>query len=103
MLPARLRTLPGRLRLRRLAAGLWMAGAPLLGVGCVQSAAGYGDGAGVLSRGVVAVPAPAPAGAPGEVVRVAHVEGPGEPAAAPRQVPINLDTVLRLAEGYNPR
>ena len=100
MVRARLRTLPGRLRLRQLAAGLWAAGAPLLGVGCAQ-AAGYNDGgAAVLSRGVSAG-APAPA-ASGGVVGAAPVPG-GEPTAQAHEVPISLDTVLRLAEESNPR
>jgi outer membrane protein TolC len=101
MLPARADRL-SKLLLRWLARGLCTAGAPSLVLGCAQSSAeldAYGPPRPLPVRSVAA-----PAATAGEVVQVGHVEA--APAAHPapaKQVPINLDTVLRLAEQHNAR
>jgi outer membrane protein TolC len=70
--------------------GLWAAGCTVLGVGCEQAAPM------VRQDAPLAHAKPAPEHA---IVQVAHHPDPEH--AAPKQVPINLDTVLRLAEEQN--
>src|SRR5262245_22355730 len=95
---------PRRRLPRWLAAGLW-AGAPLLGLGCALTG---------QTQPYPALPPPPAAPRqvavqpPQKVVPVAHVEpAPPQPAVGPlivpKELPIALDTVLRLAEQSNPR
>ena len=93
---------PSRLRrLRRLVAGLCLAGWPLAGPGCaVLEQANYPP---------VPPPPPQAQAAPaGPLRQVEHVEPAGQPppplaAQVPQEVPITLDAVLRIAEQSNPR
>jgi outer membrane protein TolC len=91
-----------RLRLwRSLTASLWAVGAPLITAGC----------AGVAATVTVhpATPAPAVPAAPPAVPPALYSQSEWHPAVhtvdaeKPHELPITLDTVLRLAEEHNPR
>ncbi len=100
MVPASSRLSPGRRRLPWLAAGLCAAGWSVLGLGCAQPPVVSGQPL-AATRSVPAtgaVTVPAPERATEGVVRASYnPEGVGQP------IPINLDTVLRLAEEKNSR
>jgi outer membrane protein TolC len=83
--------------LRRLAWRLALAGTPWLGLGCAGPAGEVvraGLDLPVPPGGVQAAPAP-------EVVQASHAEAAPAPAEPAKELPITLDTVLRLAEGQN--
>lgn len=98
---ASLPALPGLSRLLRLASGAFAAGLPLLSVGCPSRAMTLFQQVPRSSNSVEVVAAAPPAAEPVRQVRASGDELP--PATTPtiKQVPINLDTVLRLAEGQN--
>ncbi len=114
------------LNLPRLTAGVWAAGLPLLGLACNQFAPSVGMTPPAVARGAApeeitllpppdqipqAAPAPRPAGKPGQPENIPAQPRPaqGAPAqvveagdkAAPKVVPISLDTVFRLAQDQN--
>src|SRR5437660_1244041 len=87
--------------LRSLTAGLWAVGAPLISTGC----AGVGATVTVHSS----TPAPAVPAAPPATPPAPYAQSQWHPAVhtvdaeKPHELPITLDTVLRLAEEHNPR
>ena len=85
--------------LRRLAWRLALSGTPWLGLGCAGPAGGM-VAAGLDAPAPVEVVQPAPAPAP-ELVQASHAEAGAKPVEPARELPITLDTVLRLAEGQN--
>ncbi len=92
-------------RLRRFVAGLCLLGWPLAGPGCGSiERVPYPEVPPPPPRAVSPAPAPPASG----VRTVAHAEPavdhhPPAPAPVPHEVPITLDTVLRIAEQSNPR
>jgi outer membrane protein TolC len=92
---------PSRLRhLRRLAAGLCLAASALAGPGCASVESVNA----IPEVPPAASPAPAAPAAPAAVQPVGHTEpATGHAAAVATEVPITLDTLLRIAEQTNPR
>src|SRR5258708_595563 len=92
------RRLPRLLRSRGFALGLWAAGCSALATGC--------EHASPLVRQDMPAAQAQPLGTPPPdhaVTQAAYHPDADHAAVVPKQVPINLDTVLRLAEHQNPQ
>jgi outer membrane protein TolC len=96
MASANFRRLPRLLGARGFALGLW-AGCSAFTAGCEHAAPVVRLQAPTANAPVVSVQRPAAAASSRGIVQAAHQAE----AAAPRTVPINIDTVLRLAEEQN--
>jgi outer membrane protein TolC len=90
--------LPRLLRSRTFALGLWAAGCSALATGCEQAAPLVRQDVPIAQAQTMGKPVPDHALTQAISVSVSDAD---HVAAAPRQVPINLDTVLRLAEEQN--
>jgi outer membrane protein TolC len=99
----RVASLLARLRpVRRIAPGLLAAGLPLLGAGCASTGPSR-------EAPAQACAAPAAQTAPPQAVpqpavgQASYTAGEMAPAPLPREAPITLDAVLRIAEEHNPK